>query len=512
MGLWRSLLKGQKKQPVRQTAGYHGDRPISDTLADNIEVLHKQFSHSPDLILRRLTIAQSGSEAVLAFFDGLTDKNAINNDVIRPLQSGTHGGDPEGDLPVTVGHIRRESSWSQLETVILTGCSVLFIDGSHEAYIFDTHGWPQRAIEDPQIESSLKGAHQGFVETASMNIALIRRYIPNRELKIKEMFVGQRGKTSITILYLGDVASPELLQELTDRIGRLNLDSIINTGELVEYIEDNAYSPFPQFVLTERPDAAASQILQGRYVLVVDRSPSVLIGPVSFMAFFQSVDDYSTRWLVATFIRLLRLLGFIIAIFLPAVYISVISFNYEVIPLKLLLSIGESRERVPFPPIVEALLMEVTLEMLREAGVRLPAPIGQTVGIVGGIVIGQAAVQAGIVSNIMVIVVAFTAIASFIIPNYDMAAAIRLLRFPMMLISYMFGIVGIVIGLMTLIGHLIALESLGMPYGIPFAPVRFADWKDTVVRLPLWRMIKRPHGTKAIQSRRKGTSGPEGDG
>ena len=262
--------------------------------------------------------------------------------------------------------------------------------------------------------------------------------------------------------------------------------------------------------MTERPDAAASHLMQGRICVVVDRSPSVLIAPMTMTAFFQSVDDYSTRWIAASFIRFLRFFAFFVAAFLPALYIAVISFNYEIIPLNLLLSIGESRGQVPFSPILEALIMELTLEMLREAGIRLPAPIGQTVGIVGGIVIGQTAVQAGIVSNIMVVVVALTGISSFIIPNYDMSSAIRLIRFPMMLLSSMFGIFGLTIGWMILIAHLISLESLGTPYGSPLAPFRIKDMKDTFVRLPLWLMKSRPTSTQPLQKKRAGSSSSKG--
>jgi spore germination protein len=215
---------------------------------------------------------------------------------------------------------------------------------------------------------------------------------------------------------------------------------------------------------------------------------------------------------VSSFLRMLRFLAFFIALFLPSFYIALISFNYDLIPIKLLLTIGESRIGVPFPPFLEALLMEVTLEMMREAGVRLPAPIGQTVGIVGGIVIGETAVQAGIVSNIMVVVVSFTAISSFILPNHDMAASIRFLRFPMMFITTMFGIVGMVIGMMILMIHLVSLESLGTPYGSPFGPMRFSDWKDTFIRLPVWKMNKRPTSARATQSDRQGSNRPKGDG
>ncbi|GGI44335.1 spore germination protein [Paenibacillus marchantiophytorum] len=485
---------------------------IDASLAQNLIVLRSIFTHTPDLIVREFTIKHTGEPAALVYLMGLVDKSSINNNVLKPLQFDTDITDTDGSFRLSIGQILRLNTWPHVENAILQGRSLLFVNGRLETFALDTQGWPQRAIEDPAIEASLKGAHQGFVETGTQNIALIRRYISNRELKMKELTVGLRANSAVSLLYLADVANPEVLQEFEDRIARLNVDTVINTGELAEYIEDNPYSPFPQFILTERPDAAASQILQGRIVAVLDRSPSVLVGPVTFTSFFQSVDDYSTRWSIATFIRLLRVFAFFIATFLPAFYIAVISYHFEIIPIKLLLTIGEFRGRVPFPPFVEAVIMEITLEMMREAGVRLPAPVGQTVGIVGGIVIGQAIVQAGLINNIMVIVVAFTAIASFILPNYDMVAAIRLIRFAMMIAAAMFGFVGIIIGMMTMIGHLISLESLGTPYTTPFAPMRFADWKDTFIRMPVWKMRKRPLSARPIQSTRQGDNHPEGDG
>ncbi|WP_144028680.1 spore germination protein [Paenibacillus ferrarius] len=493
--------------PQRQT---HNDF-LDPSLAQNLTALQHIFTQTPDLIIREFTIKHTQEPAALVYLMGLVDKNSINNNVLRPLQFDADVTDADGSFRLSIGQILRLNSWKHIENAILQGRSVLLVNGRSESFALDTQGWPQRAIEDPSIEASLKGAHQGFVETGTQNIALIRRYISNRELKIKELSIGSRTNTVVSILYLADVAHPEVIQELEDRLGRLEVDTVINTGELAEHIEDNPYSPFPQFILTERPDAAASQILQGRFVVVLDRSPSVLVGPATFTSFFQSIDDYSTRWSIATFIRLLRMFAFLIATFLPAFYIAVISYHFEIIPIKLLLTIGEFRGRVPFPPFVEAVIMEITLEMMREAGVRLPAPVGQTVGIVGGIVIGQAIVQAGLINNIMVIVVAFTAIASFILPNYDMVAAIRLIRFAMMIAAAMFGFVGIIIGMMTMIGHLISLESLGTPYSTPLAPMRFADWKDAFIRMPIWKMRKRPVSARPIQMQRQGDNRPEGD-
>lgn len=480
---------------------------VNEQMSVNVQQLQSIFSQAPDLIFRSVD-SPNGTEAMLVYFDGLVDMNSINNHVLYPLIEELSS--TEYSLPVTVGNVESTSDMNQVEKMLLNGKSVLFLPGATEAYIFDTCGWPQRSITDPSIEASIKGSHQGFVETAIQNIALIRRYIPNRELKIKQLKVGTRGENTLSIIYLRDVADPAVLQELTRRVEGLDIDCIINTGELSELIEDSGYSPFPQLLMTERPDSAASHILQGRYVVVVDRSPSVLIGPVSFVSFFQSVDDYSMRWINASFIRLLRFFAFFIALFLPSLYIAFITFNFEVIPIQLILSVAESRERVPFHPFLEAFIMEVTLEMMREAGIRLPAPIGQTVGLVGGIIIGQTAVQAGIVSNIMVIVVASTAIASFIIPNIDMGTAIRFLRFPMMLIAFLYGFVGIVCAAMLLISHLCSLTSLGAAYGSPLAPVRFADLKDTVIRFPLRLMKTRPTGPGPQQLKRQGENPPEG--
>lgn len=506
MELLRRLFKAASRmleESPEQQEDAIGTTAIMANLPDSLAQLQTMFSDTPDLIIRTFTYKQTGAQAALVYLEGLVDKNSINNNVLHELMFHDEHNEQK-ELPVALGELKVLYMWEELESAILHGYSVLFIHGNPHAHALETQGWPQRAIADSQIEASLKGAHQGFVETGSQNIALIRRYISSRELKIKELLVGKRTKSKVSILYLEDIALPEIRQELERRISSLQVDCILNTGELAELLEDNHFSLFPQMITTERPDTAASQLLQGRFCVIVDRSSSVLIAPVGLAAFFQGIDDYSTRWPVATFFRLLRFFACIIAAFLPAFYIACISYNHELIPLDLILSIGEFRSAVPFPPFIEALIMEIMLEMLREAGVRLPAPVGQTVGIVGGIVIGQAAVQAGIVSNLMVVVVASTAVASFILPNYDMAASVRLIRFPMMTIASMYGIVGMAAGAMVILAHLINLQSLGEPYSTPIAPMRFGDWKDVFIRLPLKLMAKRPRSVRSLQKNRYG--------
>ncbi|MCH5584267.1 spore germination protein [Shimazuella sp. AN120528] len=479
--------------------------PVSSDIMVNIEYISNRFSHSPDLIIR--SFQTKGEENVaLVFFSCLNDKASINEDLLRPLMfhldSISEIFQPE--IPLPIGSVQKLNSWVDIEKAMFRGESILFIDNVSHALAFCTQGWPQRAIAEPQIESSLKGGHQGFVETLEINLALIRRYVTDDNLVVKEHSVGKRAPTKVYILYIEDVVNPDYVQEVTNRIQNIKKDAVLDLGELEEMIEDDPLTVFPQFLISERPDNIASNLLQGRVAILMDHSPNAIVAPMTLAAFFQSQDDYSSRWIVATFLRLLRVTAFFLAIILPSLYIAVISFHYEVIPLDLMLSVGESRSRVPFPPILEAILMEIAIEMLREAGLRLPNPIGQTVGVVGGIVVGEAAVQAGIVSNIMVIVVSVTAIAGFIIPNYDMSSAIRLVRFPVMIISALFGIVGLSVGLMVLFAHLISLKSLGVPFGSPIAPIHLIDWKDVFVRVPLNWMKKRPFSVNPQQSRRLG--------
>ncbi|KZE76643.1 spore gernimation protein [Paenibacillus elgii] len=482
---------------------------ISKSMAENLDTLYRTFSHTPDLITRHFQM-KPGAHALLVYFDGLTDKPAVSNHILHPLIHELDSVDELANASAITGQTETVTQWADVEMSLFRGNSVLFIDGLSYSYVFPTQGGPERAIKEPDAEKTLKGAHIGFVEADGQNIALIRRYLPNRELKIKQLIIGSRGKTKVSILYLEDIAKPDTLEEIENRIRQIDTDHVLNTGELEEYIEDHPASLLPQFIITERPDSTVSHLLEGRIAVIVDNSPGALIGPVTFLTFFQSIEDYSSRWIVASFIRLLRFVAFFITICLPAVYIAIISFHYEVLPLRLLISIGESRAKVPFPPIIEALVMEISIEMLREAGIRLPGPLGQTIGVVGGIIIGQAAVQAGIVSNIMVIIVAITAVSSFIIPDYDMASALRLIRFPMMVLAMMFGMVGIVIGLAIFVLHLIAMESVGVPYGSPVAPIRIIDWKDIWIRMPLWKMNKRPFSANPAQMKRQGPS-REGD-
>ncbi|HHK5542551.1 spore germination protein [Bacillus thuringiensis] len=452
---------------------------IIASLDKNIEFIKKYMGDAPDLVIRRI---QKGNYHTLAlvYLSELTDKKDINDSILKPLLREEFTNEIE--LIIPIGNISRVLYLNQIQESLLEGNAILLVNEYTVAYKFEIKGGPNRQPSDSKNEISIKGTHQGFVEAAGKNIALIRNYLPTAKLTVTSTEIGEEGKTKIHVLFLMEKADFQIIAEAQGRLENIKVNSIVNTGELVKHIEDNPYSPFPQLLLTERPDTAVSSLLDGKFVIVVDHSPNVLIGPTNFLSFFRNIDDCSTRWMINFFLQILRIVAFFLALILPATYIALISFNYSLIPVPLFLSIAESRENVPFSAIVEAMIMEITLEMMREAALRLPAPIGQTMGIVGGIIIGQAAVQAGIVSNIMIIIVSVTAIASFTVPNYDMSLAVRYLRFPMMLLATWFGFVGIIIGLMILLAHILSIRSIGTPYGVSFFPLEIYKFKNFILK------------------------------
>ncbi len=332
----------------------------------------------------------------------------------------------------------------------------------------------------------------------------MRRHCADESLSLVKLPVGERAKKELVVAFIRDLASTELVDEVKNRIQKIDIDSVLESGYIEQLIEDNYLSPFPQIQNTERPDCVISALMEGRVAILLDGTPFVLIAPVTFSMLLQSPEDYYERWLPGTLLRLLRFMTAFVSLFAPALYISFISFHPGLIPTKLAISIIGSREGVPFPALIEALIMEVAIEVLREAGLRLPKPIGPAMGIVGGLIIGQAAVEAGIVSPIMVIVVAVTAISSFTIPQYSVGITLRILRFVAMFCAAIFGLYGVILFFLLLCSHLVKLKSFGVPYTSPAVPYQFSDWKDFMVRMPLKIMRRRPkimHTKKNIRKR-----------
>ena len=386
---------------------------------------------------------------------------------------------------------------------VLEGWTVFFVKKSNAALAVNTYLPPHRAIDRSETEGIILGAQESFTEVALINLSILRRRLKSAALKVKQYRVGRYTQKMVLVLYIDDLAQQEYIDTMIERVKQADIDGIFDSGDLVHLLDDNPLSPFPQFHMTERPERITSHLLDGKVVIMVDGSPFVLSGPASFIEFFQTSEDYTNRWVSATVIRTLRLVGVLISTTLSALYVAVVTYHYQLIPTDMLVTLTQSRSRVPFPPLYETLLMEVTIELLREAGARLPTKVGQTIGIVGGIVIGQAAVTAGLTSNILIISVALSTIASFITPSYIMSSALRALRFPLILFAGWWGLYGLYIGFLMLAIHFLRLSSIGAPYLTPFSPLRLTDLKDTFLRAPLFFMKYRPTNTRPRETQRQ---------
>lgn len=488
----------RKMQPLEEI-------PISKRLEENIGRIRDILGESDDLVVREFSIgAKAELDAALLYIDGLTDSKVINEFILKSLMFETRNEDPTAAVresrihekytrfALTISEIACVENLKDALRGLLAGDGILLLKGSTKAILPNIKGWEKRGVEEPDTEHLVRGPRDGFSETLRVNTAQIRRRLQDPDLRIKNLTVGKRSNTNIALIYIEGVADPGVVKEVERRIQEIDIDAALESGYIEQFIEDNHWSPFPQIQNTERPDKATSNILEGKVVIVVDGTPFALIAPAVFTQFYQSPEDYYERFLIATLIRFIRMASMVIALLLPSIYIAFTSFHPEMIPSKLVIAMAAGRSTVPFPSIVEALLMEVTMEILREASVRLPGPIGPTIGIVGALVVGDAAVSAGIVSPIMVIVVALTTIGSFASPSYSAAIALRMLRFPIMIIASIFGLYGIMLAIILIVIHLCSLKSFGVPYLTPFSPRRFIDMKDSVIRVPLYWMKKRP--------------------
>lgn len=423
----------------------------------------------------------------LLYFSHLLDKDLFERDVITPL---------ENIQPDGLQSLLEQSNFTKVKDAsdavsgILKGSAALFTPFG--VYLVLVYGPMSRSIEQSTTESVIIGPHDAFTESIETNLSLIRRKLPSNQLKVLQFEVGEISKTKVCLCYIDGIANMEYVEEMSTRIKNVEYSYIADGSMFSQFIKDHPNSVFPVFQTSDRTDLAVSKLCEGKLLVITDHSPSVITAPSSFFEFFTSPDDYFTMWPTGTFQRILRYLGFVITISLTSLYVAITTYHYEMIPQNLLESLTESRSRVPFPPLIEALIMEITIEMLREAGARLPTKVGQTIGIVGGIVIGTAAVQAGFTSNILIIAIALSAIASFVVPSYTMSGSIRLVRFGILILTGMLGNFGFFAGLAILIIHLSNLTSLGAPYMIPAAPIKPADWLDIFIRGPFWSFKKRP--------------------
>ncbi|WP_110926859.1 spore germination protein [Bacillus massiliglaciei] len=359
-----------------------------------------------------------------------------------------------------------------------------------------------RQVNIPELEFGTISPQEAFVEDIDTNLNLIRRRLPTPNLRVKETVVGSRSKSRVAILYIEDIADTTNVETVTQRINDLDYDEVLDTTNLIQMIYDDSNTIFPLFLYTERPDRVAGALNEGKIIIAVDRSPLVILAPTTLLEYFATMEDYNMSWIPGSFFRLLRVFAVVFSIYGTPLYVAILTFHYELIPKDLLETIISSRILIPFPPLIEALFLEIAIELLREAAARLPTKVGQTLGIVGGIVIGQASVEAGLTSNILLIIVAASALASFVTPIYKMGNAIRLLRFPFLLGAQVWGGLGIMIVTMFTLTHLVRLTSLGRPYLEPIYPFRFQDWKDGIVKLPFNFFQKRPSNMKPKKANR----------
>ncbi|WP_096188304.1 spore germination protein [Evansella halocellulosilytica] len=455
--------------------------PVEQVMNDNRKYLKDTLSHSEDLVEKQLKLP-SGDTLYMYFLNTMAEEEKIENYFYAKLIKIQN----MNDLHLLLKNMEatKHPHLSDAMTEVLSGHCILLIDGFPYCYTIETSRTVKRDITQPENEQIIRGGHFGLVENLHINLHLIRQLITHPKLKVQYTTLGQAAKTKVAIVSMDGVCDPAQLEEVHRRLAKVSSKKLISSGVVEEYLEDSIYSPFPQYMSTERPDRCALNILEGKIAVLVDGDATALVLPMTFFSFYHSNDDYNSRWYTGTFFRLIRMLSFIVAVTLPGLYIAIVSFHYEIIPYGMTYVVKNSIEMIPYPPIIEAFIMELTIELIREAGIRLPSPIGQTIGIVGGLVIGDAVVNAGFVSSIMIIVVALTAIASFVVPSHEMSMAVRLLRFPIMIMAALLGFVGIVFCLSLYLIHLCKLTSLGQPYFYPFAPFSLKDLKESIIRIP----------------------------
>lgn len=505
---WLTMMKDLTLRPhirkVRKapqlTIDQEWDKPL------NAKRIRGEMSKSSDIVFRDFVLrAKEEIQCTLCLVDGMVDKNLLDNHVLRILMVESLN-DPDFQrmtysnvhevllkLLTPINEISKVKKMGQAIDAILSGFALLLIGDTEEAIVVGVRLAPGRSISEPQTESTIRGPKEGFNEAMRFSTALLRKRIKHPSFRLVSMKIGDLTKTDVTIAYIENLASPDVVSEVIRRLSRIKTASLASGDVLEEFIEDFPYSPFPQIYHTERPDIVAANLLEGRIAIIVDGTPTVLIVPVTLVGFMQVNEDYYERAMIVVLIRFIRYLGAIVAVMAPSIYIAVTTFHQELLPTSLAMSIAAGREATPFPALIEALLMLFVLEILQEAGLRLPKPIGQTIGIVGALVIGDAAVKASLVSPIMVIVIGITAVSSYAIPAYDLAIAVRLTRFPLMILAGTTGFLGIGIGLYAGLIHLLSLRSFGMPYLSPIAPFRIrAFLQDTFVRAPWWAMKRRP--------------------
>lgn len=509
---WKRQYQQEKEDPAAK-----GEKPnsLSRSLERSLEAIKERFGGSADLVIREFSFGKDGDggvRAALIFLDGLANLSMINESIIKPLMhdsrlshtqavSELSGMDEIRDKLLAVGEVDTVYTYDEVTKACLSGNAVLIAEGFCQALDIGAKGWAKRAVTEPISETAIRAPREGFTEDLRTNTAMIRRKIKDPALKICSAVIGRRTNTPVNILYIDGIADPGLVQEVKRRLSKIDTDAILATGYVEQYVEDTPATIFPTIWCSEKPDAVAGKLLEGRVAVAVDGAPFVMTVPMLFIENFQNAEDYITRSHYTTSMRILRLTAFLISLFAPALYIALSTYHQELIPTTLLFTMAAASEGTPFPAAVELTVMLLIFLILREAGLRMPRPIGQTISIVGALVMGEAAVQAGIVGAPVVIIVALTGVSSFAIPF--LTDALTLLTWFLLFMATIMGSFGITVGAFIILIHLVSLRSFGSPYFAPWAPLQKADLKDTAVRVPLWAMRTRPRATNPQDVKRQ---------
>ncbi|SFB46707.1 spore germination protein KA [Cohnella sp. OV330] len=500
----RHSLQGRPSGPASggfgaRFAAKGGSRPAS---GDPQSAILRAFQHTEDLVCQ--PISAGGVACTLVYFETIVDKTTLFAHLIRPLREQPSleakellDGLLEGALvsiPAT-----RVRDVDQAVSSILEGQAALLIEaGGKGICLFPVTQYNDRAVTESQHETVIVGPQEAFVENIRTNLALVRHKLKHPDFKVEKYTFGRFTKTETYLVYIQGVCNEDVLGEVKKKLAATDVSSVLGASYIAERMQDMPFSPFPTVQYSERPDTLAAALMEGRIGMMMDGTPQSLIVPVTFFSLMQSAEDYYQNFMASTWIRWIRLFFVAMSFLVPSVYVAVTTFHPEIVPANLLQTITAARENIPFPALAEVLIMELIFEGLREAGIRIPRPLGQTVSIIGAIVIGQATVQAGIVSAPTVIVVSITGIASFVIPHFELGLAFRLLRFPLLLLGGLLGMAGLVTGLFILFWHLVSLSSFGVPYMHPLAPLSVRDWKDTFIRINWTRMNSRPEAYRKL--------------
>lgn len=525
------LLENEEKSALNDgqphNAGQHGaDRsagetteagePIAADLNAAVQTLRKMFlmPKNQGITIREFKISRK-LRACFVFADEMVDKQLLNNGILPRLMSAEIGGEIEqvlaskGSIPdfltenvLAVHNVSKATKYGECVRQILSGATALLIDGCGECLVLETRGYEKRAVNSPKTENVVKGSQEAFTENLRTNITLVRRNIKNEHLVTEMLCVGKTSESNCAVLYIDGLANPQIVAEIKKRLNAIDTDFVLGEGMIENFIEDNSFMMLPQTLSTERPDRISAFLVYGEVAIIADGIPLATAVPANFFQLLHSPEDVHLRWPYASFLRLVRYIGAFGSLLLPGLYCAVILFHPEMLPTELLVSIADSKESVPFPTFVEVLILEISFELIREGSIRVPLVVGQTLGIVGALILGQAAVMAQLVSPVVVIIVSLTALGSFTIPDYSLSLAFRVLRFVFIFAGAFLGFYGIAVLLFVLICVACSMKSFGVPFLAPIAPKTRGG--DMLLKHPIWVNKDRPDYLNTLNQKSQG--------